>query len=427
MTVPLTGTSGLFTRIGAFAGPFLQAEGWQKTNMPGWESNILPQFPSSVNDIPTISSDITSAVSSLDQVKNVFFGYASATLVDMVNTDILQPDSTAASALNELISQMTAASASLNANTVSSSVTASPVEVGASIIVGTINGLGQTMQYVYAEKISVTCTQDGQSTGNTGPGYQSFTASGEQSAPSLYSSSWPMGSGASASIQLMNPDANATSANLLTNSNFETWASSTLSSWTYAVGSTATIVQSSSPFRGSYALSFLGNGTELTQITQSVTQILPQTVYAISFRAKVSATAAGALSVGISGVGTVTVNASALTTTYAEYNVVFASPSRIITPYTFSVSLTAALTSGISLIIDDLVLAPMTQVGDGVYLAIPPAAAPFIAGDQFTVSVANSYAGQLQTWMWRAFGLDSLGVIIPNSASPTVSDSLITT
>lgn len=431
MTIPLTGTGGLFTRFGVCAGAFLAGESWQNTSLPAYESNIVAQFASDIADIGTVASDSQNASSLIQNIKGNYVTYATSTAQQMVLSDVQLSSNSNSAILAELIAQMVSASQTINANVVSSSFT-SPPETGAEIIIGLINGAGQSMQYVYDEPVSVVCTQDGQGNGASySPANQVFTASGALAAPSMTDPSWPGGSGASLSITVLNPDSNGTAGDYLTNGNFEAWSGSPLepTGWTIVTGTAGTtVVQSATPFRGSYSLGFVGNGTELTSIEQDVTSFLnPSTVYVVCARVSVSAVpAAGVLSIGIAG-GSVSVPLTSQTTSFSLQSTVFATPARLAADYKFTIALTTALSSGTTVNIDDVVIAPMSQLGYGPWMAIPPAQTPFIIGDTFNVSMSNNYAGKLQTWLWRVFNLDQLGIIIPNSTSPTIPDSLITT
>lgn len=431
MTIPLTGSGGLFTRMGAVGQAVLGAEAWQQSNLPTFETNILDQYLTDIADVATLASDFQSAIQSLTGSKQTWAQYLTTTLQQMVQSDVDVPSTSTQVLLQELISQMQANSQSISQNTVSSSYS-SPAGRGGALVVGLISPAGDPLQYVYNEQVQITCTADGQGGSQTpGPGTQSFVAQGGAPATSMLDPTWPMGSGATLSLSPINPDTNATNQNLLTNSNFEvgTGSPAVPASWTIVTGTAGTTVsQSTTAFRGNYSLAFIGNGSELTQISQSLgSQMQPSTVYCLTARVRVSSVpTAGVLQLAV-GSTTLSIPLTGLAAgTWTFQSLVFASPALLPSNInTVTIGLTTALTSGVTVYIDDVGLVPMKQLGYGPYIAIQPGSEIYVIGDQFLLNMTNNYASKFGTFLWRVFGLDSLGLIVPNSASPTIPDSLI--
>ncbi len=76
------------------------------------------------------------------------------------------------------------------------------------------------------------------------------------------------------------------------------------------------------------------------------------------------------------------------------------------------------------LLVDDLIIAPMTFVsegqGGGGWWAMVGGATPFLLGDTFTVTDAFATSDAVvQKWLWRGYGDNGY---LPSSAAPTITD-----
>lgn len=445
--IPFTGTFGLFTRLGAVFGAVEKLEVWQKTSIPSYATNILNSYYNylapigTANPIATLVSDTDSAVSLLGSAKRTLTQYLAPTVQQMVQASIDVPATDTATLWNEIISQMNAASPpqTIQNNTITSTVTTNLQDTSHGWVwVYTGLSSGAPMQYVYAENITITCTSDGQGSSTApGPGTAIFSALGGVAAPSMLSSEWPMGSGASLTLAPFNPDSNAGSQNYLTNSNFEAWVANVPTGWTITTGTAGTtVVQGTQPYRGLYSLGFVGNGTELTSITQSLgTQIKPSTVYCLMFRVMtLTSETTGALAIqlvgttnGVSTYYKANVPLGFLSAgIWGDWPVMFVTPALLAESYSLEIAVSTAIPSGVTVYVDDVALAPMQQFGNGPFLAIQPGSQIFVKGEQFNLAMTNDYGSQLGTLLWRTFQLDSLGIVVPNSGDPTIPDTIIT-
>lgn len=66
-----------------------------------------------------------------------------------------------------------------------------------------------------------------------------------------------------------------------------------------------------------------------------------------------------------------------------------------------------------TLLVDDVILAPMAQA-DGCYYAVVGGATPFLRDDSFTFTDTGGTSAIIQYWLWRTFGR-----YLPHSGSPT--------
>lgn len=134
------------------------------------------------------------------------------TVIVMVKEDSQQETDTLTDAIDELVRQMVAASATVEKNVVSAT---GPTAVGSPTGTGTIicvtkYGNGRDAEFAYNETLSLECTND-----STAP---AFTVRGQASAGKL-TDKWPLGSGVTALVRIHDPDSDS---NQITNGSFET-------------------------------------------------------------------------------------------------------------------------------------------------------------------------------------------------------------
>jgi len=192
--------------------------------------------------------------------------YAQNFLIETVNADTPLSAKTLSAALTELIRQMVAGSQSVDASTVAMSVTAGSSNTGNGVLLTSIKrGDGLVNEYAIAETLTATVTSDSsaQSAG--------ISVTGQSAASTLLGQDWPLGSGASTSIQSVDA-----SANLLTNSDFEdeTTLANAPDGWiltTATVGTTLkmtdpevqTVAISGTPTAGYYYLNFTDKNSKV--------------------------------------------------------------------------------------------------------------------------------------------------------------------
>src|SRR5690606_15589688 len=94
--------------------------------------------------------------------------------------------------------------------------------------------------------------------------------------------------------------------------------------------------------------------------------------------------------------------------------------------YKLRVRLSTALDNGVSVFVDDLALAEATRFyTGGPYVAAFAASVNPALEDHWTVAITSTLGG-FQKLFERFFGMRQLGLTLPFSSTPTISDSLVT-
>lgn len=449
MSFALIGTGGLFTRWGAIGKRSL---------------NIFTQIGSAfLSQVNTIQNQYESAQQ--DQIQDLYpalFAYQQTpdfvtfSQTMMENTIIAMARDDAAPTLpndvptnlTRLINQMLGSGDSIAKPTVGSSVTAGGSNHGTGFLMGTtaqgamVNPLdGLAYDYSFVETITWTCTDDaigGSGTINQEP----WGVVGFPNAVDNLNYAWPAGSGTNTSGTTVNPD--STSANLLTNGNFNTFTVANVpDGWTITVGTPGTTVKrNSSPLRSTNTnnLQIVGNGAELTTLQQTLTNLSANTTYAVNCWVKQASAAAGVFRIRLMD-GTNTINdnagtanavsrnASSMTGNYVALNVFFRTPKFMPPTIKLEIALTTALTNAATIDITDLVLTPADQsyIG-GPFTKVIPGATQFGRGDTLTIATTNTATtSQFCRLVDQFFNLREANLRIPSVGGglETVHDSLI--
>jgi hypothetical protein len=303
------------------------------------------------------------------------------------------------------------------------------------------------LQEMFDETITARCTSPG-TVLNYGSGGFSFTG------PSAYLSTnteWPGGSGVAATVSAtpanLNSPTGTAGRNIIANGGFEGWSSNTPASWTITVGTAGTQVLRSTVYaRGAYALNLVGNGSTLTTLRQQLSYsnstpvaIQPNTDYAIVCYAKKLAGTVGEVRIGLrdasgtapTGSSYVALALSSLSTSYALYSTTFSiAATNIPTTLYLDIYSTTALGSTASILIDEVMLVPMSRLygTNGPSVLIVPGERDFAVGDKFTIGVTstNTTNGKFMAGFKRWVQTEAQGVYLPVSATPSISDSLVT-
>lgn len=458
MAVTLTGTGGLFTRLGKIGASLNNVNGFRAGTAPAsattWGSGgpaidcidvnadeIEAQYASSrqelVDALYTNRDGLKSAMGSWQSYLRTL---ARSTLIQMVDDDTTLESKSVSNAMAALIEQMEDDSDSVDASATAASSAAGASNNGDGVVAVTVKGGdGVAREYLFAETIAVKCTSDSQ-TGSATEGSETFTVAGDRIVADPLSHLWPGGSGASTTLTAN--DASSTSQ-LVTNGDFEDFTTNTPDGWTVAVGAAGTDIfaaGSGDAYEGSNGLELTGTGgAPLSEIYQSVT-LEPNTVYHFNCYVKKSASlAAGVLQIDLHDGSSViaddastnnaaTIAHGTVTTSFASFSGTFITPRVLPSTTRVRVKITTALTSGESLFVDHLCLVKAKELyTGGPYATCFSGATKFIKDDKFTITVTNGLEGGFQQLFDRLFDMRALGLQLPSDSggSETINDNLI--
>lgn len=467
MSVTLTGTGGLFTRLGRIFFGIKSANtysGAGDISAGGLKSlgvtatNILAEYASAQQDqVNGLWTTIDSARTSLSQIKTDLARMAESTLIEQVHADAVLTEKTKAGAMAELIDQMAGAGTvyspddDVDAPTVSASVTADAGNTGSGTVIASVVGPdGRNREYVFAENIEVIVSTD-VAAGATARA-ESANVRGEHAVSDTLAYNWPGGSGASTTITCTDAVLD-NDRNLLTNSDFEDFTSNTPDDWTVLVGAAGTDIlkETTVVYRGTNTLEFIGTGgSPLSSVAQTFAddtegELEPNTVYAVALLMRKSASlAAGNIEIRLLDTSNAVINDDAGTANtisvahgaiddaaFGWHGGFFRTPKTLVpgtTVHKFNIRVSTALTSGESVYIADAAIVEATEVyPGGPFIGLFAGDDDFLVGDKFTVTIANNRAGDFQDWFERVFGMRAMGLQLPSDTggNETVADSLV--
>jgi hypothetical protein len=457
MAVTLTGTGGLMTRLGRFGGLTNAINAFRGTaDLSGasivsagvgtdhieaqHQSNLQGSIDGLYTNLATYRGQHGTF---LTQIK----GFAQGDLTTMFVNDGSVQTANVNLCLKTLISQMVAGSHTVKGNTVSASISAGTNTGNGAALGSIVAPNGTTLQYVNPETLILTAATDSQTSGSSVLGSETWNIVGAASESDPLNYDWPLGSATNKQTQTIDP---AGSLNKLANGTFEAFTTNIPNNWVITVGNAGTTVfQSTGQFRGSFCLKILGNGSELTALTQNFNdptgttyQLLPSTVYAVNSFVKVSATpSAGVLKIDLtdsSGTvindaagtpNTITLALTGISTTYVSFGGYFRTPAVMnAAGYKIRVRLSTALDNSKFVLIDDLALAiPTPAYTNGPYIAIFTGSVATVIGDSYTATIANDFGGNFQKLFERWFQMRSNSLQLPYvlDGSQDIADTLV--
>lgn len=499
-----------------------------------------------------VDAELTQAASNLGRAsvsaRNAFAGevttlqqFTSSLLIEMIDADNPQPNKSLNTAMIELIVQMEASSDSVNASTVTVSVSADAGNTGDGVIIhSTKRGDGLAQENMIAEDVEVVATSDGLAA--------ALQFNGEASVQSL-TAEWPKGSGSKTSITAI-----AAGSGLVLNGNMENendladapdnwivsvgtvgttlkmtnvevqtltvtgtpttgiyyWSishggvtkttgalaynasgsilqsairalpgfknvtvssSGTTPDFTHTVTFTGaggnlnqhtiiehtdsgtytpatTVAGSANVFAGGKAVELDSDGAELTTLNQRLSNLEPETAYAMSLWALADVVpAAGVITINlVDGIGgtviqdkqsvdnSFTFNAADLLTTWQHLDdlvsgeIVFRTPTVVPDIVYLRIRISTAVSAGTSVFIDHVDLTKMTALyAGGPLAAVFSGATAFKKQDAWTVTTTNDRDGAIQEWYNRNFNMAQLGLLLPSDSggSETIPDTVV--
>lgn len=463
MAIALTGTGGIFTRWGRI-GKFAYLQNPYEASLPAAFTSLWAQYLSSLQPVNAPNqiqaNQLTRLASGLNsgQLNQL----AQQTLIGMVQADQPSIQPSVLPCLIELIRQMNVAAATVDITTVTAAVAPVGTPVGTPVIVtSTIGGNGISRQLMIPEVDRLQCVADSY-TGGTNPGNEQYQFSGQLVTGQTWDYDWPQGSNANASLTAIS----TSSGTILTDGEFEVWAGLPLSltNWPILVGVYGTdVIQFSTAaqvFGGTYSVKLANTGVASKFYQTLPTTLTPSTSYAVQFQIIADgAISAGQLNVELTdGTGTVVNDAQSVANTHAfslvalpttpwtQKSFVFRTPPQIpASGLRLQFRLSTGGVVGANCYLDTCAMASM---GSPIYSGGPTLAIfgaigttttqgtysqgfPAMAGDLYSATMTQDFAGAsyAATWQWlaqRFFNMTQLGLLLPFSNSPTISDTLIT-
>lgn len=409
-----------------------------------------------------------------------------ATLLDLVNKDTPMVNKTSVKeALTILCRELSAASASINSSSVSigaqTNLFSSPVG-NPTFVWSAKDAAGRAGQYHFPETITATITQDAQSgaTANQEP----YSVVGQNAAPSLLSlnafNSAYYGSGASITGNLVDPSVSNTggsTGNLTVNGTFTQFNGANANYadniviLTGSAGSTILKGSGTAYYTGQGSVEMVSDGSTLLSIAQpfgtassttngaggSPYTFVPSAInnvqygVFVAYKLSSSSPAAGWLQVDlIDSAGSIITDDQSVSnsahadltaigdTNWHTLTAVFRMPQTLPTntPYKLRIWQPTghAVSSGTNVYIGAMGMAILQQfyAGGGYVTGFAGSTKVNASGlnaDAWTWAVTNTQ-GKLQSAFWRFFNPPSLGpqtpgIIVNNSGSPTISDTLV--
>lgn len=442
------------------------------------DPTLSPYLDGHWASLDSLRSGLSGGISQLRTIAEKLF-------VQQVIADTPLPVADIASAVAEAHRQMKVNSKTVNGSTRSigaqtslGSPTGTP-----SIVMTFFRGDGLEYQNCFAETLRFTVTADSYSGSQTAR-RETIQCRGTAAVSDVFSHLYPGGSSCSSNLTLVDAQVDgasgSTSGNLLVNGDLETYTTTNtpdkwvLGSSAGGAGAAGTdyFNDTSNPYTQTSGFKLTGDGSTLLAFAQtfettagSPVVLKPSTCYAVNFwiKALTSAPTAGTLRValvdgdnaiinddqGASGLlleddtalyleddtalyqeqsgNSFSVDLTDITTGFVAYSGVFRTPAVLPTTYKLQLKTSTPIAAGKSVTIDDIALAPMTQLYTG-----GPSAAVFagttkvVTGDAWTVAISNT-RGVLADYLERFFGLAARGLILPyhDGGDETEADSLV--
>lgn len=464
MPITLTGSGGLFTRLGQILGMLnhvntfrgdgtltgLQSIGAGMANIDTELSAGSPTIGvQTLNDgVFTARDQARTGNDSLTSYLQTLF----QNLIIQMATDTYKLQSpTLAAAIDKVMDDMVTGDNYVVNPTVSvGTITAGSGNNGDQVVVASIKNPDTMVNryYVHDEDLIVTCIADEQSGGTEGQ--ETWTVVGETAREDELFYDWPLGSGVNTTLQAVDSGTDA-GTNLLTNSDFNDWTAAVPDNWAVETGaSTITDGGSSQDYEGDHCVKILSDGATLTAITQTfddsdgtTSTVEPLTCYAVNVRMKTDDnTATGTFKIQLydgssvingpdGNPAEISINVADLTTSYQALSALVSHPfvyTPRVLPSTVKLRLkiTTAVSNADSIFIDDLAMTPATEIyPGGPFVAVFSGATKSVIDDVHTIPVNNDWAGGWHKGFDRMCDMKGLGLQLDSAGANLINDNLI--
>tara|TARA_R110000824_G_scaffold41253_8_gene122917 strand:+ start:504 stop:1889 length:1386 start_codon:yes stop_codon:yes gene_type:complete len=460
MAVTIAGTNGLFTRLGKLFFIAEKVEAHQGTGANSLADEIEDTVDTFSSADMHMVSNFTGRDAILSHQKNAaniyndIKGIAQRSVIEMVNDDTTLNQKTLRHALVELIDQMGTSQDVADA-VFSVAGDDAPASIGGTgdgkYFTSSSNGKGKKFQYLRVGSTTLECVKDAQVTGTAGR--ETFTLQSDKAISDIRDPAWPGGYGNTNAIAVSDPSyqqQTAVGRNMLANGNFETFTvANTPDNWTVVTGTLGTTLLSEATVvhRGSKALEIVGDGSQLTKITQTfdtvgqtTAKFRPETRYGLCFWVRIdAAVAAGVLKVRIYKADgstvldeadiSITLSSGLTDNTWTAQAVTFSTPLVLESSYKISVELTTAVTNTAHVYIDGLQVIRMPHLtnNSSFHIAVIPGATDFKLEDEAKLAITQSTVSKFQKYLNKFLGLDQMDLQMPyvTDGSETAADSLI--
>lgn len=453
----------LFNRLGKVGLLVEQMRSYQNsqlTNMTDTSSGVVAQFNGESDIQAIMGSSYIGQLNLVGAVGSLAQSLASSTINRMVYRDnprlgqTLESNNTV-EAIKEVIRQMKVAGASVLAMTVTATPSSTITGTGTGVIVTSVRRPfdGVVLENSFTETIQITCSDDSY-TGSASAGNESFDITGTALQGSPFDFNWPVGSGASSSLNAIGSASND-QGNLLNNSDYEDWTTNKPDNWELVTGTAGTHIaeETSIVYDSTGALRIIGDGSTLVQLRQKFndtdgtnSNLDPATQYSFNVFMRRGGTAVSSGTMIIDLVDTngiviqdengtnnsLTFDLTTLTTVYTAFNGVFRTPRDLPAVVYIRMRLSVAVPTGQTVYADRGSLGVMSQAYvSGPYVSLHSGSIPFLIGDYGTVAVTNSRGsgGSLDTWQTLMARLlpemISEEFLLPSSSAPSIADTLI--
>jgi hypothetical protein len=381
--------------------------------------------------VNALASSFDNHAAASDALITALRARAETLLIEFVKALNPLTESSLNAAIPGFILAMTGAGQYVNPTTVAVGVTYGGSNAGNGVVAASVvDGVGKQSFNVLQEDIEATVISSSATSA-------SLEFRGEEAVPAL-SAEWPKGSGSRRTVASI-----GTSSSLAANPGFENFTvANTPDDYTIVTGTPGTTIfsEASVVYTGAKSLKITGNGSENTQIYQSLTpgSFSARTPYCLAVALRVSSVpAAGVLTIDLHN-GTSTINDDAgtanslaislpgLTTSYQFKTVFFRLPEPLPSTLRLRFRLSTALSNTHSVYIDHVVLQKATEIYDhGPWVAATSGSTQWSLKDTSTLALTSNRAGPYQEWFDRLYGMKARRLLLPTAGSTLISESYL--